>query len=152
MRPKPQLRFFCLIITRMRPIYIMARLCTVRFLSAFRAVVALCKLPFALRRSQSQDVERTKETTKEKKRASVKNKRDKQRESVSRPLLLSCGRHEVRRRQEQWWFPPAPGPSAPAPCSSTHCRSSTSDTSLTASSLAGTRLPTSVELRKSSTA
>jgi len=43
--------------------------------------------------------------------------------------------------------------SAPAPCSSSHSRSSSSDTTLTAySSSAGTRLPTSVDERKSSRA
>ena len=41
--------FFYLFITRVRPMEIMARLCTVRFLSAVRAVVARCKHPFALR-------------------------------------------------------------------------------------------------------
>ena len=48
--------------------------------------------------------------------------------------------------------PPAPGSSAPAPGSPKNSRSSASDTSLTASSSAGTRLPTSVVERKSSTA
>jgi len=41
--------FFCLFITRVRPKEIMARLCTVRFLSAVRAMAARCKHPFALR-------------------------------------------------------------------------------------------------------
>ena len=40
-RPIPR-RFFCLIITRVRPIEIMARVCTVQFLSAVRAVTARC--------------------------------------------------------------------------------------------------------------
>jgi len=44
----------------------MARLCTVRFLSAVRAVAARRKLPFALRPGLSQEeVRRTKEMTKE---------------------------------------------------------------------------------------
>ena len=34
--------FFCLFITRVRPMEIMARLCTVRFLSAVRAMAARC--------------------------------------------------------------------------------------------------------------
>ena len=41
--------FFCLIITRVRPVEIMARICIVLFLSAVRAVAARCKHPFALR-------------------------------------------------------------------------------------------------------
>ena len=41
--------FFYLFITRVRPMEIMARLSTVRFLSAVRAVAARCKHPFALR-------------------------------------------------------------------------------------------------------
>jgi len=41
--------FFYLFITRVRPMEIMARLCTVRFLSAVRAVAARWKHPFALR-------------------------------------------------------------------------------------------------------
>ena len=58
--------FFCLFITRVRPIEIMARLCTVCFLSAVRAVEARCKHPFALRPGLSQDdLMRTKEITKE---------------------------------------------------------------------------------------
>jgi len=44
-----RLFFFGLFITRMRPMEIMARLCTARFLSAVRAVAAHCKHPFALR-------------------------------------------------------------------------------------------------------
>jgi len=40
---------FSLFITRMRPMEIMARIYTVRFLSAVRAVAARCKHPFALR-------------------------------------------------------------------------------------------------------
>jgi len=44
----------------------MARLCTVRFLSAVRAVAARCKRPFALRPGLSQeDMIRTKEITNE---------------------------------------------------------------------------------------
>ena len=44
---------------------IMARLCTVRFLSAVRAVAARCKLPFALRPSLSRgNVLRVKEIEK----------------------------------------------------------------------------------------
>jgi len=46
----------------------MARLCTVRFLSAVRAVAARCKLPFALRPGLSQeDMMRTKKITRERK-------------------------------------------------------------------------------------
>jgi len=48
--------------------------------------------------------------------------------------------------------PPVPDSSAPAPCSSNHSRTSSSKTALTASSSTpGTRLPTSVVKRKSST-
>jgi len=53
---------------------IMARLCTVRFLSAVRAVAARCKLSSALRPGLSQEeVVRTKEITKER-RASENDK------------------------------------------------------------------------------
>ena len=76
---------------------IVARLCTVRFLSAVRTVAARCKLPFALRPGLSkEDIRQTKETTKE------KTKRDKQRKSASSSLLIFRGPHEVRRGQEQW--------------------------------------------------
>jgi len=57
--------FFCLFITRVRPMEIMTRLCTVRSLSAVRAVAAHCKHPFALRPglSHEDDRTRTKEMT-----------------------------------------------------------------------------------------
>ena len=65
--------FFGLIVTRMRPIQIMARLSTVCFLSAVRAVAARCKRPFALRPGLSQeDVNRTKGITKEKTKENVR--------------------------------------------------------------------------------
>ena len=91
----------------------MARLCTVRFLSAVRAVAAHCKHPFALRLGLScEDVARTKEITNEEKK-----------ESGPLPLLLSYRRQEVRRGQEQRQFPPSarllsarpPPPATPAP-------------------------------------
>ena len=41
--------FFYLFITRVRPMEIMARLSTVRFLFAVHAVAVRCKHPFALR-------------------------------------------------------------------------------------------------------
>jgi len=47
---------------------------------------------------------------------------------------------------------PSLAPRSPVVCSSSHSRSSASDTSLNVSSSAGTRLPTSVEERKFSTA
>jgi len=76
--------FFFLFIHYSHAAYqIMARICTVRFLSAVRVVVARCKRPFALRPGLSQeDVRRTKETTKER-RASVKDKgKDERRTAV----------------------------------------------------------------------
>jgi len=110
----------------------MARLCTVRFLSAVRAVAAHCKHPFALRPGLSREtVTRTKEIT-----------NDEAKESV--PLLLSYRRQEVRRGQEQRQFPPSARLSAPGPPSSSHSRTSSSDTALTASSPSsgGASLPT----------
>jgi len=81
---------------------IMARLCTVRFLSAVRAVAARCKLPSALRPGLSQeDVVRTKEITKER-RTSVKDKGKNEGKNTAQRLNRSCGRHEVGRGQEQW--------------------------------------------------
>jgi len=77
-----------------------------------------------------------------------------------RPLLLACRCHEQRRGEEQQ----APRPARPQPSVSAstllsssrsrRSRSSHSDTSLPAfpSSLGGTSLPTSVVVRKSSTA
>ena len=46
LRTKGFFLFFYLFITHVRPIQIMARICTVRFLSAVRAVAARCKHPF----------------------------------------------------------------------------------------------------------
>jgi len=92
-----------------------------------------------------------KEGTKEKKSERVEQRKRRR----NKPCLhRSCGRHEVGCGQEQRRFPPKSGSSVPAPCSSSHSRTSSSDTALTASSSAsaGTRLPTSVEERKSSTA
>jgi len=135
---------------------ITARICTVRFLSAIRAVAARCKHPFALRPGLSQEeaLHRTKEITKGKtnreKRASTTKERAKERTAYTVPadaMKSGVGRNSGDS-------PPAPGSSAPAPCSSIHSRTSSSDTALTASSSAsaGTLLPTSVEERKSSTA
>ena len=74
-RPDISIEIFFLFIHYSRATYeIMARLFTVCFLSAVRAVAARCKHPFALRPGLSQeDVVRTKEITKER-RASVKDK------------------------------------------------------------------------------
>jgi len=55
--------FFGLLITRVPPREIMARLCTVLFLSAVCTVAARCKRPFALRPALFQEM-RTKETIK----------------------------------------------------------------------------------------
>jgi len=64
---------------------IMARLYTVRFLSAVRAVASRCKLPLALRPGLSQeDVKGTKGITKER-RASVKDKGKKNKRKASPP-------------------------------------------------------------------
>jgi len=82
----PALAFsFFLLIHYSRATYqIMARLFTVRFLSAVRAMAARCKRPFALRPGLSQeDVKRTKGITKER-RASVKDKRDGRRKNTAR--------------------------------------------------------------------
>jgi len=138
---------------------IMARLFTVRFLSALRAVAARCKHPFALRPGLSpEDVKRAKGITKER-RAKTKDKRkgkkakDERKESQRPPYDVPAGamKSGVGRNSG---VPPSPVSSAPAPCSSRHSRTSSSDTALTASSSAsaGTRLPTSVADRKSSTA
>jgi len=87
----PVFLFFCLFITRMRPIEIMARLCTVRFLPAVHAVAARCKHPFALRSGPSREDEtRAKKITKQ---------RTKERDKGNH-LTLPCGRHGVRSGQE----------------------------------------------------
>ena len=94
-----------------------------------------------------EEVMRTKEMTKEKKREQGKKKKTNETAYVALPadaMKSGVGRDSG--------VPPAPGSSAPAPCSPKNSRSSASDASLTASSSAGTRLPTSVVERKSSTA
>jgi len=82
--------FFCLFITRVRPMEIMARIYTVRFLSAVRAVTARCKQPFC---PPPRPVPR--------KRVDAPKENDQgknQRKSAPRPpLLLACRRHEVGR-------------------------------------------------------
>ena len=127
--------FFCLFITRMRPIrswrgYIQSVSC---LLSAQWRHAASSPFALLLRLSQ-EDVKRTKGSTNERK-ASVtgqgKNKGKQQRETAQR-LHPPCGRHEIGRGKSA--SPPAPGSSAPAPCSSNHSRASSSDTALTASS------------------
>jgi len=80
--------FFCLFITRMRPMEIMARVYTVRFLSAVRAVAARYKHPFALRPGLShEDVMRTKGITKEKERSERNGPRKEHRKAPPNPLL-----------------------------------------------------------------
>jgi len=80
--------FFCLFITRMRPMEIMARVYTVRFLSAVRAVAARFKHPFALRPGLShEDVMRTKGITKEKERSERDGPRKEHRKAPPNPLL-----------------------------------------------------------------
>jgi len=70
------------------------RVCTVRFLSAVRALAARCKLPFALRPGLShEDVMRTKGITKERKASVAVEGKTKERHR----LHHSCGRHEVGR-------------------------------------------------------
>ena len=127
---------------------IIARLCTVRFLSAVRAPCGGGTLQAPLYPRPRHIPKKKKE-----KRANQGNyKGKKQRKSVACPLLLPRGCHEIGCRISGDSSLP-PFPSAPTPRSSSHSRTSASDTSLTvASSSAGTLLPTSVEVRKSSTA
>jgi len=68
------------------------------------------------------------------------------------PLILSSGRHEVRRREEVWELPPLRGSTraAHAPFCPSHSRASASDYSLAVSFYAA--LPTSVAVRMSSNA
>ena len=69
----------------------MARLFTVRFLSAVRAVAARCKLPFSLHLGLPQDVRRSKEITEEKKEKNdcvePRKRRRKEHRSVPKPYL-----------------------------------------------------------------
>ena len=128
---------------------IMARLCTVRSLSAIRAVAARCKLPFALRPGPPlEDVMRTKGIKRERgKEKNVRNKGN----TPPRPYAVPADAMKSGVGRNSGVLP-APGSSAPAPCSSSHSRTSSSDTSLTVSPhSAGTLLPTSVGVRKSST-
>jgi len=123
------------------------------FLSAVRAVAARCKLPFALLPGLSQEIEG----------AHQRNYKGKRQRKSGHPLLLVCRCHGGGRGQEQRSSSPAPEPptapnsSASASCSSSCSRRSQcshSDTWLPApsSSTGGTSLPTSVTVRKSSTA
>ena len=77
-------------------------------LSAVRAAAARCKLPFALCPGLSQEDGKgelaTKEITKEKKPS--ERERQKKGTKEKRSLVLVCGCHERRRRQEQWWLLP----------------------------------------------
>jgi len=69
--------FFLLIHYSHATYQIMARLCTVRFLAAVRAVAARCKLPCALRAGMSpEDVMGTKGITKERKKVREEQRRD----------------------------------------------------------------------------
>jgi len=80
--------FFCLFITRMRPMEIMARIYTVRILSAVRAVAARYKRPFVLRPGLfHEDVIRTKGTTKERKRSERDRPRKERRKAPPNPFL-----------------------------------------------------------------
>ena len=137
--------FFCLFITRMRPYEIMARLCTVRFLSAVRAVAARCKHPFC---SPPRPVPRICSAhqgnyKRKERRVSMWDKGKNEGKNTASRLSRSCGRHEGGRGRNSG-VPPAPSSPAPAPapCSFTHSRTSSSDTVLTASSSsAGTACP-----------
>ena len=72
----------------MRPMEIMARVYTVRFLSAVRAAAARCKHPFALRPGLShEDVMRTKGITKERKKGERDGPRKKHRKAPPNPFL-----------------------------------------------------------------
>jgi len=86
-------------------------------LSAVSAVAACCKLPFALRPGRSQkDEMRTKEITKERVRASVRDKRNKQSGSAARHLVLIYGcREKGVGRNRGSYFPAPPRHSAPPP-------------------------------------
>jgi len=129
----------------------MARVCTVRFLSAVRAMAARCKLPFALRPDLShEDLMRTKGITKERKEKRAWPSKEKQKKDTAYTVPADAMKSGVGRNSG---VPPPSGFIAPAPCSSSHSRTSSSETALTASSSStGTRLPTSVAARKSSTA
>jgi len=76
-----QKAFFCLFITRMRPMEIMARIFTVR------TVAARCKHPFALRHSlpQEETMSRTKEITKERTKGEQRAYRTKERTKEGTP-------------------------------------------------------------------
>jgi len=78
----------------------MARFCTVRFLSAVRAVAARWKLPFALRPGLSQENEVcTNEITKERQRKGTKERR--------RPSPYSSPLDTMKSGvEEQWYLPP----------------------------------------------
>ena len=100
--------FFCLFITRVRPMrswrgYVQSVSCPLS--TQWRLIASA---PFALRPGLSQeDVKRTKGMTKER-RASVRDKgENKGRETPARRLRRPCGRHEVRRGEEQWCPPGA---------------------------------------------
>ena len=86
---------------------IMARLYTLRFLSAVRAVAARCKLPFC---PPPRPVPRKCEAHQGNyKRKKSKREGQRKEETKGRPVPLdpSCRRHEVRRGEEQWSPPGA---------------------------------------------
>jgi len=119
----------------------MARLCSCPLSVRWRHVKSS---PFALSLGLSnEDVKQTEEATKESQRRWTKGKR---------VLLLLSSADAMKSGVGKNSSSPSPAPSSSAPCSSTHSCSSASDTSLTASSSTGTRFPTSVVERKSSTA
>ena len=129
-------------------------------LSAVSAVAACCKLPFALRPGRSQkDEMRTKEITKERVRASVRDKRNKQSGSAAHHLVLIYGCREKGVGRNRGSYFPAPHLGTqllrlrlPLAFPLSALRSPHYDASLPAFPSASTLLPTSVAVRKSSTA
>ena len=89
---------------------IMVRLCTVRSLSAIRAVAACCKLPFAPRPGLSPDVMRTNGITREKRKE--KNVRKKG-NTPPRPYTVPADAMKSGVGRNSGVLP-APGSSAPA--------------------------------------
>jgi len=134
---------------------IMARLSTVRFLSAVRAVQApLCPPPRPVPRrcdAHQGDHKRKKKGDYKGKESEREGQRKRQRKACPPSLNRSCRRHEVGRWEEKW-SPPSTWLLSPRSQLPKNSHSSASDTSLTASSSAGTRLPTPVVERNSSTA
>jgi len=134
----------------------MARICTVRFLSAVRAVAARCKHPFLPSAQACPENVWCAPRRLQKKGTKEKSERVEQRKKEGKTPAYTVPADAMKSGvgRNNGGSPPAPGSSVPGPCSSSHSRTSSCDTALTASSSAsaGTRLPTSIEERKSSTA